>query len=711
MAATISIIVTVYHREQYLGAAIESILKQTRSDFELLVWDDGSTDSSRKIADCYPQFEPRLRGVNAHHPGQSAALKAAIAETSDTYLDWVDSDDLLAPPVIAEVATLSDDVYTADQVIDQNSKTKNYGKRCRDKRKAAQAKLGNFRQNPRQLTRNRAILWLLAVFPLPGIMAIARLEPVQAHAITPANSLVRGGGKPQPLEVKFLWASEGNDEEPPPTPQPSDSGRSESDITNPDPLEVVPGIEDAQVDRVALDRTLQQADPGIALQTFEEYQAIQFARYFGFNLFGKTTPNERISQTLTELWRRTGKKPALIYVISLKNSLELLLVLPNSSSPQAKQATPSQPVITQIATVKNVPLLLGQSTPVNSTNAANNQVIRKLIPQAKAKLLFKVVNDFRIQVSDFRKTSTSSYMAPAKQLYEWIIAPLEPELKANQIDTLVFSLDNGLRSLPLAALNNGQQFLIENYSLALIPSFSLTDTRYKDIKGTQMLGMGISQATEGQAPLPAVAVEVPTLTQKIWRGQAALNQESTLANLEALTRQQRFGIIHLATHGEFNPGQVNNSYIQLWNTKLRLGNLRDVALKSGWNNAPTVDMLVLSACQTALGNNNAELGFAGLAVQSGVKTALGSLWFVSDQGSLGLMTGFYQQLRTAPIKAEALRQAQLAMLKGQVRVEDGQLRLSDQLRVPLPPDLKIKGNVDLSHPYFWSPYTIVGNWN
>jgi CHAT domain-containing protein len=159
----------------------------------------------------------------------------------------------------------------------------------------------------------------------------------------------------------------------------------------------------------------------------------------------------------------------------------------------------------------------------------------------------------------------------------------------------------------------------------------------------------------------------------------------------------------LATHGEFKPGDPGNSYIQLFDSQLRLDELRQL----GWNNPP-VELLVLSACRTALGDEEAELGFTGFAVQAGVKSALGSLWYVSDEGTLGLMTEFYQYLKTAPIKAEALRQAQLAMIQGKVRLQGGQL-LGTQVSLPLPPELADIGNINLSHPYYWAAFTMVGN--
>ena len=168
-------------------------------------------------------------------------------------------------------------------------------------------------------------------------------------------------------------------------------------------------------------------------------------------------------------------------------------------------------------------------------------------------------------------------------------------------------------------------------------------------------------------------------------------------------KNQPFGIIHLATHANFQPGEVNNSYIQLWNSKLTLNQLSSL----GWNNPP-VELLVLSACRTALGNEEAELGFAGLAVQAGVKSALGSLWYVSDRGTLGLMTEFYQELKQAPTKSEALRQTQVAMLQGKVYISGGKL-MADSDSVPLPTELAKLGDQNFKHPYFWSAFTMIGN--
>lgn len=193
------------------------------------------------------------------------------------------------------------------------------------------------------------------------------------------------------------------------------------------------------------------------------------------------------------------------------------------------------------------------------------------------------------------------------------------------------------------------------------------------------------------------------ITGSLWRGQSFLNKAFTLSNLRNARTQGTFGILHLATHAEYEPGNPNNSYIQLWDGKLRLDQLRQLGL-----NKPPLELLVLSACRTALGDEEVELGFAGLAAQAGVKTVLGSLWSVSDEGTLGLITQFYDELRHAPIKAEALRRTQLAMLKGEVRSQNGEL-VTSQGSFPLPPELAQLGDKNFTHPYYWSAFTMVGN--
>ncbi|HBL61789.1 MAG TPA: hypothetical protein DDZ80_26255, partial [Cyanobacteria bacterium UBA8803] len=184
------------------------------------------------------------------------------------------------------------------------------------------------------------------------------------------------------------------------------------------------------------------------------------------------------------------------------------------------------------------------------------------------------------------------------------------------------------------------------------------------------------------------------------------NEEFTLDNLSQQRRQQQFDIVHLATHAAFPLNGSQSPYLQMWDTRVGFDELRQVQ----WYASPSVQLLVLSACETALGNEKAEMGFAGLAVQAGVKSALASLWQVDDLGTLTLMTEFYHQLsiEKVSIKAEALRQAQIAMLRSQVRVESGQITRGG-INIKLPQAAATWPDRDLSHPYYWAGFTIIGS--
>ncbi|MFB2769529.1 CHAT domain-containing protein [Pelatocladus sp. BLCC-F211] len=389
----------------------------------------------------------------------------------------------------------------------------------------------------------------------------------------------------------------------------------------------------------------------------------QYESYLSVDKRSRVTLDQARS-ILLPIEKATGTKPAIIYVtfLPLTNQLDVVLV-----------------------TSKGDP-------------------IRKLVSTAKRDEVLKVAQNFQEAVSD---PLNEDYLEPAQQLYKWMVKPLEADLQAQGINNLLFITDEGLRSIPLAALHDGKNYLVEKYSIGFTPSLSLTDTRYADIKNFQAIAMGASKFQELK-PLPAVPEELSLVAQN-WRGKSFLNQTFTLNNLKSINQNQRFGIIHLATHGEFNKGEANNSFIQLWNQKLRLPELRQLQLYEIPNKRPPVELLVLSACETALGNKDAELGFGGLAVQTGAKTVLASLWKVSDAGTLGLMTEFYYHLKTAPIRSEALRQAQVAMLKGETRIENGQLLTREKVVTipPESPDSKLKQA--LTHPYYWAAFTMIGN--
>ncbi|MEQ8466148.1 CHAT domain-containing protein [Coleofasciculus sp. E1-EBD-02] len=401
-------------------------------------------------------------------------------------------------------------------------------------------------------------------------------------------------------------------------------------------------------------------------------------------------------QILSEIEQATGKKPALIYVsfapTEISKNTNYIGLETNNTEAFDNYLNRSGPHVTITPQESDQLELLIIS--------AEEPPIRRRIAGVTRGQVLEVAQEFRRNVTNVR--IPRDYITPGQQLYQWLVAPLEENLQTQEIDNLAFIMDEGLRSLPVAALHDGEGFLVERYSVGLMPSLSLTDTRYVDIRNVGVLAMG-ADTFQDLNPLPAVPLELSAIAGPLWQGKAFLNQEFTLENLQKIRSSQPFGIVHLATHGEFKSGKASNSYIQLWNQKLRLDQLRQLGL----NNPPT-ELLVLSACRTALGDREAELGFAGLAIQAGVKSALGSLWYVSDAGTLGFMTSFYDHLQQAPIKAEALRQTQLAMINGEVRLEDKQLIAGD-IQIPLNPELAQTPDQDFTHPYYWSALTLVGS--
>ncbi|MGQ9866092.1 MAG: CHAT domain-containing protein, partial [Pseudanabaenaceae cyanobacterium] len=299
--------------------------------------------------------------------------------------------------------------------------------------------------------------------------------------------------------------------------------------------------------------------------------------------------------------------------------------------------------------------------------------------------------------SDLLDPTSQDYLAAAQELHRLIMAPIDAELKKRQLETLVFVMGGELRSVPPAVLHNGRQFLIEEYAIALIPALSLTRLQERDRRNNRVLAMGISEAIGGFSALPAVPVEVRTVAQET--GDVFLNEPVTVQTLQQQRQQNRFGIVHLATHAQFTGTTADGAFIQLWNERLPIAQIPNLNLDS-----PQVELLVLSACQTAVGPG---LGLGGMAVQEGVRSVLASLWAVSDAGAVPLTLGFYQELQESRSKAIALRDIQQQMLRGQIRVANGQLtglRGLGTLAVP------VAGTLDLRHPFFWSAFSLVGNW-
>jgi CHAT domain-containing protein len=385
-----------------------------------------------------------------------------------------------------------------------------------------------------------------------------------------------------------------------------------------------------------------------------------YEKYFEEDFVNYSQTPDQIAARLSEIHQQTKLNPAVIWAVTKPDKLQLFLITPKNQQ----------------------------------INLDNNSAGRATI--------IKVVKQLHSVIVDRVNVDSTNYLPPAKLLYRWLIKPLEPYLQAEKIDTLLFCTGVGLRSLPLAVLHDGDRFLIEKYNIARIPAFNLTDTKFQPLNGDRVLAMGASKFTD-LPNLPGVELELSTITPTLWSGTKVLNQGFTIENLKSQRQQGKYQIVHLATHSQFNAGSPKDSFIQFFDRKLTLEDIRRLDL-----NNPPVDLLVLSSCETAVGNEQAEFGFAGLAMQAGVKSAIASLWSIDDTGTVALMSQFYQNLKNNSSKAKSLRQAQVDMLQGKVQVDSGKLR-GLNLDLDLPSVLAKNSPRNLTHPYYWSGFTLIGN--
>ncbi|MFN5239973.1 MAG: CHAT domain-containing protein [Aphanizomenon sp.] len=423
----------------------------------------------------------------------------------------------------------------------------------------------------------------------------------------------------------------------------------------------------------------------------------------------KILPEKILKERLQLITDRRGLRPAIIYAVFKANNQEW-------SYPQNKSNDqPTDELYLEVITANGEKI----SRPVRNPHQKQNpQIITRQDIQ-------KIRNEYMSIIRDPDLATSNIYEEISQKLYNILIEPIAKDLETMNIDTLAFVMDTDLRGLPLASLRDSENnFVIKKYKISVIPSASLTlseTPEFFNLQDTQILAMGGS-VFETLPPLPAVPVELEAITH-IWNNKLSadksgktkqyyLNQDFTTSNLKTARLSNGFRILHLATHGRFDK-VIDNSYIQFGNEQVKLG---EIKTKLSLDN-PIVDLMVLSACETAIGNNDSEadkkigMGFAGLAVKAKVKSVLASLWSVNDAGTLALMASFYKHLQSQshPVKAEALRLAQIDMIEKKVKFQDGYLVINDERIQKLPEGLEGLGNTDFSHPYYWSAFTLIGN--
>ncbi|MEQ9623569.1 CHAT domain-containing protein [Coleofasciculus chthonoplastes] len=293
------------------------------------------------------------------------------------------------------------------------------------------------------------------------------------------------------------------------------------------------------------------------------------------------------------------------------------------------------------------------------------------------------VNNAFVQLRKFLNPvlSNKQRLRYSQDIYDWLIRPIETELTDNEIKTLVFILDGALRNLPMAALYDGEQYLIEKYSVAVSPGLQLLEPRALDRERLQALIGGLSEERGGFSALPGVELELKKISDQV-PSEMLFNQEFTTTTLKQEISDVPFPIVHLATHGQFS-SEVEDTFILTWEGQVNVNDLDQLLQVREREDSQPIELLVLSACQTATGDQRAALGLAGVAVRSGARSTLATLWSVRDESTAQLMAEFYQYLTQAEnSKAESLRQAQLSILK----------------------------NPKYEHPYYWAPFVLVGNW-
>jgi CHAT domain-containing protein/Tfp pilus assembly protein PilF len=294
-----------------------------------------------------------------------------------------------------------------------------------------------------------------------------------------------------------------------------------------------------------------------------------------------------------------------------------------------------------------------------------------------ADTLAKEVKTFRQKLE---KRTTREYLPHAQRLYDWLIRPLEPDLAKLTMDTLVFVPDGPLRGIPMSALHDGKQFLISKYAIAITPGLNLTDPRPVRRENIRVLLAGLTDSVQGFPPLPNVSDELQTI-QTYYGGRSLVNQNFLISRIERELKDKQFTMMHIASHGRFE-NDIRKTFLLTFDGRLTMDQLEQFVGLFKFREDP-LELLTLSACETAAGDDRAAMGLAGVAIKAGARSTLATLWHINDQASSELVSEFYRQLRDPSVsRAIALKRAQLKLLNDR----------------------------SYQHPGYWSPFLLINNW-
>jgi CHAT domain-containing protein len=280
------------------------------------------------------------------------------------------------------------------------------------------------------------------------------------------------------------------------------------------------------------------------------------------------------------------------------------------------------------------------------------------------------------------KRTTRQYLRHSRTLYDWLIRPIEPAL-ASDTQTVVFVPGGALRTIPFAALNDRSSgtFLIERFPIAVTPGLTLTEPQPIHRERARMLVAGISESVQGYGALQNVEPEIDAVSA-VFPSEKLVNSDFVVSRFESELSDERFEIVHVASHGEFSP-DVSQSFLLAYDGKLSMDRLADLVSATRFREDQPLELLALSACRTAAGDDRSALGLAGVALRAGALSALATLWSVNDQATTELMTEFYAQLGDSGVsRAEALQRAQLKLLQTH----------------------------HYRHPSYWSAFLLISSW-
>ncbi len=322
------------------------------------------------------------------------------------------------------------------------------------------------------------------------------------------------------------------------------------------------------------------------------------------------------------------------------------------------------------------PIILGDRLEV--ILSLSNQPLQHYTTRISKDKLETIIRQFRHGIV---VRSRRNFYLPARKLYDLLIRPALKDLANNQIKTLVFVPDGALRNIPLGALYDGKRYLIEDYSVALTPGLQLLDPHPLEQTKLKTIAAGLTQGRQGFSALNHVNSELAKIENTL-NSVVLLNKNFTTEALQKEIKFSDYPIVHIATHGQFS-SSLEDTFILSWDSRININELDNILQTRNPSQENAIELLVLSACETATGDKWAALGLAGMAVRAGARSTLATLWSVNDRATAELMSNFYHELSEKKLpKAEAVRQAQLSLLN----------------------------NRWYRHPFYWAPYVLLGNW-